>query len=92
MGLITPSCKKQVITETSTIETETGDRADAGQPQDGSVTVMDWPCSQNASLSNCKGGSLLDARWKKEERKAKGDMEKDSGQRDEGKGLAVQVL
>ena len=39
MGLITPSCKKQVITETSTIETETGDRADAGQPQDGSVTV-----------------------------------------------------
>ena len=27
---------------------------------------MDWPCSQNASHSNCKSGSLLDARWEKE--------------------------
>ena len=40
---------------------------------------MDWPYSQNASHSNCKYGSLLDARWEKEERKTKGDMEKNSG-------------
>ena len=53
---------------------------------------MDWPCSQNASHSNCKGGSLLDARWEKEERKTKGDMEKNSGKRDEGKGLVVELL
>ena len=53
---------------------------------------MDWPCSQNASHSNCKSGSLLDARWEKKERKTEGDMEKNSGKRDEGKGLVVELL
>ena len=45
-----------------------------------------------ASHSNCKGGSLLDARWENEERKTEGDMEKNSGKRDEGKGLVVELL
>ena len=39
MGLTTPSCKKQLVTETSTIENASGDRGDAGQPHDGSLTV-----------------------------------------------------
>ena len=34
----------------------------------------------------------MDVRWVKEERKAEGDMEKNSGQRDEGKGLVVELL
>ena len=40
MGLTTPSCKKQLVTETSTIENASGDRGDAGQPQDGSLKVV----------------------------------------------------
>ena len=39
MGLTTPSCKKQLVKETSTNETAAGDRGDADQPQDGSLTV-----------------------------------------------------
>ena len=34
----------------------------------------------------------MDARWEKEERKTEGDMEKNSGKRDEGKGLVVELL
>ena len=39
MGLTTPSCKKLLVKETSTNEKATGDRGEADQPQDGSLTV-----------------------------------------------------
>ena len=39
MGLTTPSCKKLHVKETSTNESATGDRGEADQPQDGSLTV-----------------------------------------------------
>ena len=39
MGLTTPSCKKLLVKETSTNESATGDRGEADQPQDGSLTV-----------------------------------------------------
>ena len=56
--------------------------------EDGDGLAMFSECLSQQS----QGGSLLDGRWKKEERKAKGDMEKDSGQRDEGKGLVVELF
>ena len=40
MGLTPPSCKKIHVTETSIIESETGRGEEAGQPQDGSLTVI----------------------------------------------------
>ena len=39
MGLTTPSCKKLLVKETSTNEKAAGDRGEADQPQDGSLTV-----------------------------------------------------
>ena len=36
--------------------------------------------------------SILDARWKKKARKAKGDMAKNNGKRDGRKGLVIELF
>ena len=51
MGLTPPSCKKSIVTETSTIENSTGDRGEAGQPQDGSLTVVSESRKEADSLT-----------------------------------------
>ena len=53
---------------------------------------MDRSCSEDAEYNDCKSGSILDARWEKKARKAKGDMAKNSGKRDGRKGLAVELF
>ena len=52
---------------------------------------MDRACSKDAEYNECKSGSILDARWEKKTRKAKRDMAKNSGKRDERKGLVVEL-
>ena len=49
-------------------------------------------CSEDAVYNDCKSGSILDARWEKKARKAKGDMAKNSGKRDEERGWSWNYL
>ena len=53
---------------------------------------MDRSCSEDAEYNDCKGGSILDARWEKKERKAKEDMTKNSGKIDGRKGLVMELF
>ena len=53
---------------------------------------MDWPLSQNVKQRKCKGGSVLDARWEAKAWQTKGDLAKNSGKRDESKGLVVELF
>ena len=53
---------------------------------------MDRSCSEDAEYNDCKSGSILDARWEKKARKAKGDMAKNSGKRDGRKGLVMELF
>ena len=49
-------------------------------------------CSEDAVYNDCKSGSILDARWEKKARKAKGDMAKNSGKRDGRNGIGHGTL
>ena len=40
---------------------------------------MDRACSEDAEYNDCKSGSILEARWEKKSRKAKGNMTKGVG-------------
>ena len=53
---------------------------------------MDRSCSEDAEYNDCKSGSILDARWEKKARKAKGDMAKNSRKRDGRKRLVVELF
>ena len=53
---------------------------------------MDRPCSKNAKHGEYKGCSLLDAGRQEKERKTKRNMAENSGKRNEGKGLVMEVL
>ena len=53
---------------------------------------MDRSFSEDAEYNDCKSGSILDARWEKKARNAKGDMAKNSGKRDGRKGLVMELF
>ena len=53
---------------------------------------MDSSCSENAEYNDCKSSSLLNARSKDKSMKAKGDMAKNSGERDGRKGLVMELF